>query len=417
MTVSDDERFVVVDLDDPEEVRAAAGQLVSVTGAAETSMERMQGTWEALESQYSAPEAAELLGALARPRRDAQEYSAAGEAICSALHLYADRLEELVRRRSRLVADVATFVEQGVEGAEEDDWEAREERIGELQRGCHGLAADKDAAQEACAAMLMEITTSTSLPRGGEVTVPWAREASEVPVPDQTFGEWVGDVFSLTPSGGFGGESAADDAVWAGSQGATLSGAAADFVATQDSPSGGGGRAWAPSAMLWGTMGKVLGLAGTGFSGVAGGMGQWGEDSSNHPQMETPEQVARAVTVGGFTVVGGMGGGKLGLMSGSSIGSLIQPGTGSVVGGILGGLFGSTVGGYGGRAVGEWAKGPVGHFVQDAYDAASPVVDDAYDAAGRAVDDAMSSLEELASSVPDPFAASNSDASATGEMR
>lgn len=143
----------VVDLDEPSTIHGRANAIQSSYGDVSTSMSTTAQTWSPINSQYIAPESAQVASAMSTPSRRANELSTAGESAGEALRNYADRLTELRSRRQTLQADSDEFIAQT--DAEDADTSEREEQIQNLQQRCHSLAADKDAAQNECAQSLV----------------------------------------------------------------------------------------------------------------------------------------------------------------------------------------------------------------------------------------------------------------------
>jgi hypothetical protein len=102
----------------------------------------------------------------------------------------------------------------------------------------------------------------------------------------------------------------------------------------------------------WSAAGKWMNRAGAGIAGISAGWNQWQADADD-PSRDTGERGARAATVGTTTMVGALGGAKLGGTAGAAIGTAIFPGAGTVVGAAVGGVVGGAVGGMAGTEVGE----------------------------------------------------------------
>ncbi|WP_010523966.1 hypothetical protein [Nesterenkonia sp. F] len=437
------ERFTVVDLDDPDTLESSATALKTATADVDESMGRASRTWGGLEHSYRAPEAGELLTVLQPATSRTAELARAGGEAESAVRTYAEAVREMQTTRRVLLADIETFQTQGVEGAAEDDWAAREERIAELQRRCQELAESKDEAQNACAAALGAITTSASLPRGSRQEVSTAETAEEVEAPAQSPEDWLVESLGVTPGENFGG-TWTDALSFAASKGLMATGAVADSLKhswSEVRPRQGWAPEWAKNTAARGERGtklvqKVTGWdarqvtnsgqwlaknsaqnpyrrpqgfrdgakalrsrffanfntdnltpkagkagafstaskvssfatkAGGGLTFITGTVGQWNEDSAEHPQMKGGEKLARSFTVGGGAAVGGWAGAKAGAAAGAAIGSLFPgPGTaiGAVAGGIIGGIAGSTLG----KEAAEVVKEGVGDVAAGAQD-------------------------------------------------
>lgn len=196
--------FNVVQLDEPDAVRSAAGALQSSSSLAQGSMRGVGQSWSPIQQQYEAPEGPVVAAAMDAPQQHANELDDAGSEAYSALHIYAARLDDLQTKRRTLLLDIADFEATGVDGADDDDWQAREETIGDLQQRCHALAEEKDEAQNTCAGALNSITTSAGSARGSQHTAPLANQADAVDDPSGSAWETVNDVTGATPEGGFG---------------------------------------------------------------------------------------------------------------------------------------------------------------------------------------------------------------------
>lgn len=170
----------MVELDDPDAVRGAASAVNSSCGTVQGSMASVAQGWSPIQQQYDAPEGPMAAQAMQTPQQHATELSEAGSSAHSALEIYASELETLHSQRNSLLADIADFEADGAEGADDDDWEAREEAIDELQQRCHSLAQQKDQAQNTCASTLDGITTSASAFRGSQHAPETANEADDV---------------------------------------------------------------------------------------------------------------------------------------------------------------------------------------------------------------------------------------------
>lgn len=223
------ELFTVVDLDDPDTIESSVTALKTATADVDESIGRASRAWGGLEHSYRAPETGELLTALQPATSRAAELARAGAEAESAVHTYAAAVRDMQTTRRALLADIETFQTEGVEGAAEDDWAAREQRIAELQRRCQELAEAKDEAQNTCAGALGAITTSASLPRGSRQEVPTAEAADQVEAPAQSPEEWLVKSLGVTPGQDFGG-TWADALSFAASKGLMATGAVADSL-------------------------------------------------------------------------------------------------------------------------------------------------------------------------------------------
>lgn len=115
----------------------------------------------------------------------------------------------------------------------------------------------------------------------------------------------------------------------------------------------------------WGNVGRVLGPASAGVTGIFSGYEQWQQDSRD-PNMRTAEKVGRTVAVGGAVAGTTAAGAWSGAALGAAIGSAIAPGAGTVIGGFVGGVIGGVAGTGVGQKIGEVAKDFGGNFVQGA---------------------------------------------------
>lgn len=172
--------FTVVQLDESDVVRIAAGGVETAAAELHHGMRAATQSWSPLEQEYSAPEAPALHSALTTPVSVSQELADAGTRVYGALSRYAERLAELATTRAQLLNDIGSFETDGVQGADDDDRSAREEAIEGLKARCQALAEAKDEAQNTCAAELGAITTSSANGRGSLRVVPSSNEGSDV---------------------------------------------------------------------------------------------------------------------------------------------------------------------------------------------------------------------------------------------
>lgn len=172
--------FTVVQLDESDVVRIAAGGVETAAAELHHGMRAATQSWSPLEQEYLAPEAAALHSALTTPVSVSQELADAGTRVYGALSRYAERLVELATTRAQLLSDIGSFETDGVQGADDDDRSAREGAIEGLKARCQALAEAKDEAQNTCAAELTAITTSSAHGRGSLRVVPSSNEGSDV---------------------------------------------------------------------------------------------------------------------------------------------------------------------------------------------------------------------------------------------
>lgn len=234
--------FTVVDLDDPDTIRTAASGLLQATRDVEESMRGAGQRWSALEHQWVAPESDMLNVALQSPQADAADLSSAGSQAQGALATYASRLEELTEQRRLLLADIADFEAQDTAG--DDNREAREEQITELQQRCHSLTTAKDEAQNTCRTALGGIVSGASASRGSSHRVPTAQEADDVEGAPASIWDTVDSALGVTPGDAFE-NPALDSAAWAtskGLQGISVASTLAVHANTRQAPR----QNWAP---------------------------------------------------------------------------------------------------------------------------------------------------------------------------
>ena len=115
----------------------------------------------------------------------------------------------------------------------------------------------------------------------------------------------------------------------------------------------------------WTTAGGIAGPLGTIFSGVAGGIDQFGEDE-DRGGLSTTDRVGRtagaAAGSAGLSLGGGLAGASLGGRGGAALGATVGsafPVIGTAVGGAVGGTIGAIGGGVIGSGAGSWVADQV----------------------------------------------------------
>lgn len=283
--------FTVVDLDDPATLEASATALRTATADVDESMGQAARTWNGLEDSYRAPETGLLLTALTPATDQASELARAGGEAEQAVRTYAETIRGLQKERRALLEDIESFRTEGAEDAAEDDWQAREQRIEELQRRCHTLAHSKDEAQNTCAGALGAITTSVSAPRGSQYEVPTAQMADEVDSPDVTGTERLVKTVGATPGESFG-NPWVDGGFFAASKGLMATGAVSESLKRSWSdvrPRQGWAPGWAKNVAARGGRSAtfIKGLTGWDASQVTNG-GRWlAKNSEQNPYRRT----------------------------------------------------------------------------------------------------------------------------------
>lgn len=151
----------------------------------------------------------------------------------------------------------------------------------------------------------------------------------------------------------------------------------------------------------WGTAGRIAGPLGTIFSGVAGGIDQYGEDDDRRG-LSTTDRVGRtggaAAGSAGLSLAGGLGGAWLGAkggaVAGGAIGS-VEPVVGTAAGAAIGGTVGAIGGGVLGSGAGSWVADQVSDTFASGGQAAANTAVDAWEATGGVRDRVGGALDSV----------------------
>lgn len=200
----------LVELDDPELVRASGKALKSALDKINSRADDVKTTWSGLAGLYKAPEQNEVLTAMNVPVTESEKVAGHGSTVKSALNTYATALEGLRTKKSALITDINTFYadkkkiddDNKDNNILEDAWDGLTgegtdllDRENALNGRAAQLLADKEAAERNCANAIGDI---------------WGAERYEAA--DET---WVNDTTTYGMSAdGYEDMSKAGDAPW-----------------------------------------------------------------------------------------------------------------------------------------------------------------------------------------------------------
>lgn len=289
--------------------------------------------------------------------------------------------------RRALVADIEHFRSLGDARAVVDPGAVESGRA-DLQSRCEALSAAKAAAERDCVGRLAQVMvtgvsagvdwvehrTSRFIPRQGWLPAPLQRRAGAghgAPAWRRGIAAAVirlagFDPARVTNSGSF--MSMADDRASATLLGRLIA-EKTPWPGRNVDPNPG----QAADMRMRGRIGKALGPWGAVVTGTTEGAVTWSEDSREHPEMRTAEEVGRA---GGVAALTGLGA-YTGAAAGAATGTLVFPGAGTVVGGVIGGVIGGAVGAGAGKNVGDAFKDEAGKATQAVADTIGSLIDDA----------------------------------------
>lgn len=200
----------LVELDDPELVRASGKALKSALDKINSRADDVKTTWSGLAGLYKAPEQNDVLTAMNVPVTESEKVAGHGSTVKSALNTYATALEGLRTKKSALITDINTFYadkkkiddDNKDNNILEDAWDGLTgegtdllDRENALNGRAAQLLADKEAAERNCANAIGDI---------------WGAEHYEAA--DET---WVNDTTTYGMSAdGYEEMSKAGDAPW-----------------------------------------------------------------------------------------------------------------------------------------------------------------------------------------------------------